>query len=130
MPLRAPGPESAVPVAAPAGLSRFDKDHPHYRWIALSNTTLGMLMATINSSIVIISLPAIFRGIKLNPLTPGNVSYLLWMLMGYLVVSAVLVVTLGRLGDIYGRVKMYNAGFTIFALGALALPFDPLTGIP
>jgi MFS family permease len=100
----------------------------NYKWLALSNTTLGMLAATVNASIVIISLPAIFRGIKLNPLTPGNVSYLLWMLMGYLVVSAVLVVTLGRLGDIYGRVKMYNAGFTIFALGALALPFDPLTG--
>jgi MFS family permease len=100
----------------------------HYKWLALSNTTLGMLAATVNASIVIISLPAIFRGIKLNPLTPGNISYLLWMLMGYLVVSAVLVVTLGRLGDIYGRVRMYNAGFAIFGLGALALPFDPLTG--
>jgi MFS family permease len=99
-----------------------------YKWIALSNTTLGMLAATVNASIVIISLPAIFRGIQLNPLTPGNVSYLLWMLMGYLVVSAVLVVTLGRLGDIYGRVRMYNVGFAVFALGALALPFDPLTG--
>src|SRR5437763_14909002 len=99
----------------------------HYRWVALSNTTLGILSATVNGSIVIISLPAIFRGIHLNPLTPGNISYLLWMLMGYLLVSAVLVVTLGRLGDIYGRVKMYNAGLTVFALGALALPFDPLT---
>jgi MFS family permease len=99
-----------------------------YKWIALSNTTLGMLSATVNASIVIISLPAIFRGIKLDPLTPGNVSYLLWMLMGYLVVSAVLVVTLGRLGDIYGRVRMYNVGFAVFGLGALALPFDPLTG--
>ncbi|MGN6680044.1 MAG: hypothetical protein ACTHKL_19955, partial [Streptosporangiaceae bacterium] len=69
----------------------------HYKWVALSNTTLGMLAATVNASIVIISLPAIFRGIHLNPLTPGNISYLLWMLMGYLVVSAVLVVTLGRL---------------------------------
>jgi MFS family permease len=100
----------------------------HYKWTALSNTTLGMLAATVNASIVIISLPAIFRGIHLNPLTPGNISYLLWMLMGYLVVSAVLVVTLGRLGDIYGRVKMYNLGFTLFALGALTLPFDPLKG--
>jgi MFS family permease len=99
-----------------------------YKWVALSNTTLGMLAATINASIVIISLPAIFRGIHLNPLTPGNISYLLWMLMGYLVVTAVLVVTLGRLGDIYGRVKMYNAGFVVFGLGALALPFDPFTG--
>jgi MFS family permease len=87
-----------------------------------------MLSATVNASIVIISLPAIFRGIKLDPLTPGNVSYLLWMLMGYLVVSAVLVVTLGRLGDIYGRVRMYTLGFAVFGLGALALPFDPLTG--
>ena len=100
----------------------------HYKWVALSNTTLGMLAATVNASIVIISLPAIFRGIHLNPLTPSNISYLLWMLMGYLVVSAVLVVTLGRLGDIYGRVKMYNLGFALFGLGALALPFDPLTG--
>jgi MFS family permease len=99
-----------------------------YKWIALSNTTLGTMAATVNASIVIISLPAIFRGIKLDPLTPGNVSYLLWMLMGYLVVSAVLVVTLGRLGDMFGRVRMYNAGFAIFSLGALALPFDPLTG--
>jgi MFS family permease len=104
------------------------RDGSHYKWLALSNTTLGMLAATTNASIVIISLPAIFRGIQLNPLTPGNVSYLLWMLMGYLVVSAVLVVTLGRLGDIYGRVKMYNLGFTVFALGALALPFDPFIG--
>ncbi len=99
-----------------------------YKWVALSNTTLGMLAATVNASIVIIALPAIFRGIHLDPLKPGNVSYLLWMLMGYLVVSAVLVVTLGRLGDIYGRVRMYNAGFAIFGLGALALPFDPFTG--
>jgi MFS family permease len=99
-----------------------------YKWVALSNTTLGMLAATVNASIVIIALPAIFRGIHLNPLQPGNVSYLLWMLMGYLVVSAVLVVTLGRLGDIYGRVRMYNAGFAIFGLGALALPFDPFLG--
>jgi len=100
----------------------------HYKWVALSNTTLGMLSATVNASIVIIALPAIFRGIHLNPLTPGNVSYLLWMLMGYLLVSAVLVVTLGRLGDIYGRVRMYNMGFALFTVGALALPFDPLTG--
>ncbi len=99
-----------------------------YKWVALSNTTLGMLAATVNASIVIIALPAIFRGIHLNPLQPSNISYLLWMLMGYLVVSAVLVVTLGRLGDIYGRVRMYNAGFAIFGLGALALPFDPFTG--
>src|SRR3954463_5383212 len=82
-------------------------EHPHYKWVALSNTTLGTLIATINSSIVLISLPAIFNGIKLNPLAAGNVSYLLWMLMGYMLATAVLVVTLGRLGDIYGRVRIY-----------------------
>ncbi len=106
----------------------FTKDHPHYKWVALSNTTLGMLMATINSSIVIISLPAIFTGIKLNPLQPGNVSYLLWMLMGYMLVTAVLVVGFGRLGDMYGRVRIYNAGFVVFTIGSIALAFDPWTG--
>jgi MFS family permease len=103
------------------------KDNPRYKWVALSNTTLGVLMATVNSSIVIISLPAIFRGIKLDPLAPGNVSYLLWTLMGILVVTAVLVVTLGRLGDMYGRVKIYNAGFVVFTVGSIALALDPLT---
>ena len=96
--------------------------------MALSNTTLGMLMATINSSIVIISLPAIFRGIDLNPLEAGNVSYLLWIIMGFLVVSAVLVVTLGRLGDMYGRVKMYNLGFLVFSVFSVLLSVDPFTG--
>ena len=107
---------------------RFDRDHPRYKWVALSNTTLGMLLATVNSSIVIISLPAIFNGIHLDPLAPGNVSYLLWMLMGFLLVSAVLVVALGRLGDMYGRVKLYNLGFMIFTLASIALSLDPLRG--
>jgi MFS family permease len=117
-------------VVSPArSLARLtvDREHPHYKWVALSNTTLGMLMATINSSIVIISLPDIFRGINVNPLEPGNVSYLLWMLMGFLLVTAVLVVTLGRLGDIYGRVKIYNLGFAVFTAGSIALALDPLT---
>lgn len=108
----------------------FTKDHPHYRWVALSNTTLGMLMATINSSIVIISLPAIFTGVKLNPLEPGNVSYLLWMLMGYMLVTAVLVVMFGRMGDQFGRVRIYNLGFVIFTLAAVALCLDPFSGGP
>jgi len=102
-----------------------DHDHPRYKWVVLSNTTLGTLLATINASIVLISLPAIFRGIGLNPLAPGNVSYLLWMLMGYLVVTAVLVVPFGRLGDMFGRVKIYNLGFVVFTLAAVALSFDP-----
>src|SRR5580698_294744 len=105
----------------------FNKDHPKYKWIALSNTTLGILMATINGSIVLISLPSIFKGIKINPLDPGNTSYLLWMLMGYILVTAVLVVSFGRLGDIYGRVRIYNLGFVIFTLAAIALSLDPLT---
>jgi MFS family permease len=104
---------------------RMDHDHPHYKWVVLSNTTLGILLASINASIVLISLPAIFRGIGLNPLAPGNVSYLLWMLMGYLVVTAVLVVPFGRLGDMYGRVRIYNIGFVVFTLAAIALSFDP-----
>jgi MFS family permease len=105
--------------------TRMDHDHPLYKWVALSNTTLGTLLATINSSIVLISLPAIFRGIGLNPLAPGNVGYLLWMLMGYLVVTAVLVVLFGRLGDMFGRVRIYNLGFVVFTLAAVALSFDP-----
>lgn len=98
---------------------------PHYKWIVLSNTTLGTLLATINASIVLISLPAIFRGIGLNPLAPANISYLLWMLMGYLVVTAVLVVPFGRLGDMFGRVRIYNVGFAVFTVAAIALSFDP-----
>ena len=82
-----------------------------YKWVALSNTTLGVLMSALDGSIVIIALPAIFRGIGLDPLAPGNIGYLLWMILGYLLVSAVLVVTLGRLGDMFGRVRMYNSGF-------------------
>ncbi|MEU9080222.1 MFS transporter [Kitasatospora sp. NPDC048538] len=105
-----------------------EQDDPRYKWVALSNTTLGTLVATINSSIVLISLPAIFNGIGLDPLQPGNVSYLLWMLMGYLLVTAVLVVTLGRLGDIHGRVRIYNAGFLLFTLTSVALSLDPVSG--
>jgi MFS family permease len=94
---------------------------PHYKWIALSNTTLGVLMVTINQSIVLIALPNIFRGIGLNPLSPDNTSYLLWMFMGFLVVSAVLVVSFGRLGDMFGRVRMYNLGFAVFSVASIFL---------
>jgi EmrB/QacA subfamily drug resistance transporter len=94
---------------------------PRYKWIALSNTTLGMLIATINSSIVLIALPDIFKGIGINPLEPANTSYLLWMLMGFMVVTAVLVVSFGRLGDMFGRAKMYNLGFAIFTVSSVFL---------
>jgi MFS family permease len=99
-----------------------------YKWIALSNTTLGVLMAAVDGSIVIISLPAIFRGIGLDPLAPGNIGYLLWMILGYLLVSAVLVVVLGRLGDMFGRVKMFNLGFVIFSAASVLLSVDPFHG--
>jgi len=100
----------------------------HYKWIALSNTTLGMLMATINASIMLIALPDIFRGIGVNPLQPGNTSLLLWLIMGYLVVTAVLVVSFGRLGDMFGRVRMFNLGFALFALFSIMLSLTWLHG--
>jgi MFS family permease len=116
-------------VAAEAGGQRRVRKHdPNYKWVALSNTTLGVLMSAIDGSIVIISLPAIFTGIKLNPLDPGSTSYLLWIMMGYLLVTAVLVVAFGRLGDMFGRVRMYNAGFVIFTVGSLLLAVTPFTG--
>jgi MFS family permease len=120
---------------APAGTNgqataRAELQHgdDRYKWVALSNTTLSMTMATIDASIVIISLPAIFRGIGLDPLNPHNVSYLLWMIIGYLLVTAVLVVTLGRLGDMFGRVRIYNLGFVVFTLASIALSLDPFKG--
>jgi MFS family permease len=99
-----------------------------YKWIALSNTTLGILMVTINQSILLISLPDLFRGINLNPLVPSNTSYFLWIFMGFLLVTAVLVVSLGRVGDIYGRVRMYNLGFAIFTIFSILLSVTFLTG--
>ena len=111
----------AVPSAA-------DGRSVHYKWIALSNTTLGILMVTINQSILLISLPALFRGIKLNPLVPSNTSYFLWVFMGFTLVTAVLVVSLGRAGDIYGRVRMYNLGFAVFTFFSILLSVTWLTG--
>jgi MFS family permease len=99
-----------------------------YKWVALANTTAAMFMSTLDGSIVIIALPAIFRGINLDPLSPGNISYLLWMIMGYRLVQAVLVVAVGRLGDMFGRVKIYNAGFVVFTFASILLSFDPFTG--
>ncbi|HMC50961.1 MAG TPA: MFS transporter, partial [Solirubrobacterales bacterium] len=99
-----------------------------YKWIALSNTTLAILLATLDASITLIAMPDIFRGIHLDPLVPGNSFYLLWMILGYLVVSSVLIVSLGRLGDIYGRVKIYNLGFVIYTAASLLLAIDWMTG--
>ncbi len=99
-----------------------------YRWVALSNTTAAVFMSALDGSIVIIALPAIFRGIRLDPLAAGNIIYLLWMIMGYRLVQAVLVVTLGRLGDMFGRVRIYNAGFVVFTAASILLSFDPFYG--
>jgi MFS family permease len=99
-----------------------------YKWIALSNTTLAILLATLDASITLIAMPDIFRGIHLDPLVPSNSFYLLWMILGYLVVSSVLIVSLGRLGDIFGRVKIYNLGFVIYTVASLILAVDWLTG--
>ena len=111
-------------MAPSAGIS------PRYKWLVLSNTTIGVLLATIDSSIMLIAMPNIFRGIKLNPLAPGNSFYLLWMILGFLIVSSVLVVSLGRLGDMFGRVRMYSLGFVIYTSASLVLTLDPLTGQP
>ncbi|MGH9102721.1 MAG: MFS transporter, partial [Acidimicrobiales bacterium] len=114
------GPSTSLPTPS--------QDPYKGKWSTLSNTTLGVLMATIDASIVLISLPNIFNGIHLDPLTPGNTSYFLWLLMGYMVVTAVLVVSFGRLGDIYGRVKMYNLGFVIFTVFSILLSATWMTG--
>ena len=100
-----------------------------YRWVALANTTAAVFMSMLDGSIVIIALPAIFRGIHLDPLAPGNIVYLLWMIMGYRLVQAVTVVTFGRLGDMFGRVKIYNAGFVVFTLSSILLSVCPYTGV-
>jgi MFS family permease len=99
-----------------------------YKWIALSNVTLGVLLATLDGSIVLIAMPDIFRGIHLDPLVPANSFYLLWMILGFLVVTSVLIVSFGRLGDMFGRVRMYNLGFVVYTLASLALTVDWLTG--
>jgi len=99
-----------------------------YKWVALSNTTMGMLMATINASILLIALPNIFRGIHIDPLAPGNTGYLLWLILGFIVVTAVLVVSLGRLGDIYGRVRMFNLGFAVFTTFSILLSITWMHG--
>jgi EmrB/QacA subfamily drug resistance transporter len=99
-----------------------------YKWIALSNTTLGVLMASLNSNIILISLPAIFRGMNVDPMSEAGVPYMLWMLMGYTVITATLLVSFGKISDIYGRVRLYNLGFAVFTLGSVLLYLTPSRG--
>ena len=108
--------------------TRAEAIEDRYRWVALANTTAAVFMSQLDGSIVIIALPAIFRGIHLDPLAAGNISYLLWMILGYRLVQAVLVVSVGRLGDMFGRVRIYNAGFAVFTVASVLLSFDPLDG--
>src|SRR5580704_15321383 len=117
-----PGPAGAD--EATRGMQHSDR----YKWVALSNTTLGMLMATIDISIMLIALPDIFRGIGIDPLLPGNSFYLLWMILSFMIVTSVLVVSLGRLGDMYGRVKMYNRGFVVYTFFSLLLTVTWMSG--
>ncbi len=123
------GARTPTTAATPATPPRPSAPKPdRYAWVALANTTAAIFMAALDGSIVIIALPAIFRGIHLDPLSAGNISYLLWMIMGYRLVQAVLVVNLGKLGDMFGRVKLYNAGFVVFTIASILLSFDPFEG--
>jgi MFS family permease len=106
-----------------AGVEHKDID---YKWTVLSITTIEMFMVSVNGSIILISLPAIFDGININPLT--SFQYLIWVLMGYNLVTATLLLSFGRLSDMYGRVKLYNVGFAIFTLGSILLYLTPDTG--
>jgi MFS family permease len=123
--MRAAGPCRGA-TQATSGLTAGTDDR--YKWVALANTTAAVFMSQLDGSIVIIALPAIFRGIHLNPLAAGNIAYLLWMIMGYRLVQAVLVVTVGRLGDMFGRVRIYNSGFAVFTIASVLLSFDPFEG--
>src|SRR5271154_3699163 len=118
----------AISVRVPASKNSGVPAKDNYKWVALSNVTLGVLLAVLDGSIVLIAMPSIFRGIHLDPLVPANSFYLLWMILGFLVVTSVLIVSLGRLGDMFGRVRMYNLGFVVYTLASLALTVDWLTG--
>lgn len=99
-----------------------------YKWVALSNTTIGVFLATINQTILLISLPAVFKGIQLNPFDPANFQYLLWILLGFNIITATLLLSFGRLSDMLGRVRLFNLGFGIFTTGSILLYFTPGTG--
>src|SRR2546423_3560525 len=119
---------TAPPTPTPDGNASVASSDDRYKWIALSNTTLAVLLATLDASITLIAMPDIFRGIHLDPLVPSNSFYLLWMILGYLVVTSVLIVSLGRLGDMFGRVRIYNLGFVIYTVASLVLTVDWPTG--
>lgn len=122
-------PSGAAPIS-PAGEApgSCELESDRYKWTALFNTTLGTFMAVLDSTIMLIALPAVFRGIHIDPLQPGNSFYLLWMILSFMIVTSVLVVGLGRLGDIYGRVRMYNLGFAVYTFFSLMLTITWMSG--
>ncbi len=99
-----------------------------YKWTVLSNTTLGALLASLDGTIVLISLPVIFQGLGVDPFLPSSFPLLIWMLLGYGVVTGTLLVSMGRLSDMWGRARMYNFGFAIFSAGSVALFLTPSSG--
>jgi MFS family permease len=119
---------SSQPSRPPRTARPASSEADRYRWVALANTTMAVFMSSLDGMIILIALPAIFNGIHLDPLAPANIAYLLWMIMGYRLVQAVFVVNLGRLGDILGRVRIYNLGFVVFTVASILLSLDPFTG--
>jgi MFS family permease len=97
-----------------------------YKWIAMSNVFIASLMGSVNTYIILIAIPAIFNGINIDPL--NSFQYLLWILVIYGLVTATLVLSFGRLSDLYGRVKMFRLGFLIFTIGSILLYLTPSTG--
>jgi MFS family permease len=119
---------SSQPSRPPRTARPRSSEGGRYRWVALTNTTMGVFMSSLDGSIILIAMPAIFNGIHLDPLAPANIAYLLWMILGYRLVQAVFVVNLGRLGDMLGRVRIYNLGFVVFTVASILLSLDPCTG--
>jgi MFS family permease len=90
---------------------------PGYEWIALSVTTVGALLASIQGSALLIALPNILVDLRAGFLT------IMWVLLGYLLITTALVPVIGRLADIWGRKNLYNLGFAVFTLGSLLAGF-------
>src|SRR3954465_5599953 len=106
-------------IAEPPAKRRLgvEAGHHHYKWWALSCTSLGMLMATINSGTLIIALPDLGRSLH------TSILQLVWVILAYMIASTVLVLTAGRLSDLFGRKRAYVAGFLVFGVASLGAGF-------
>ncbi len=98
------------------------------KWIALSNTILSTLLSTMNITMVIVAMPAIFNAFQFSTGAPDAISYIIWLITGYLIVTATMVVTFGKLSDMLGRVKLYNVGFVIFTIASVLLSAVTIKG--